>query len=342
MDAIRQNPGWSAKAAGALRFLTARLAGYPTLVNLEVTRKCNARCDFCRYWRLPAEQPLDDYLPVIRKLRPSVVAFTGGEPLLRRDLARLVGDIRRSYPCMYLTMVTNGALLTVERGLELWNAGLNQITVSLDFPDERHDRARGIPGLTRKIFRTVPELISAGIDNLVIQTVIKTENLDCVYDIIEWAASKDAHVSLSAYTAAKNGNDSHNVTPGQMSALHRLVGEAVSLKLRGGNIASSTYYLRRIPEYFETGGIGGCASGRKFVTVSPSGLVYRCSESPDGCHYTEWTPGRFGSTDCRACWVPCRGESQAPVNWERIKQVAALYSRRGYDRIPALQHVPAG
>ncbi|HYK92207.1 MAG TPA: radical SAM protein [Acidobacteriota bacterium] len=194
MDAIRRDPSWSEKAAGALQFVKSRWTGHPTLINLEVTRACNARCDFCRYWRTPSEKPLDDYVPVIRRLKPSVVIFTGGEPLLRRDLARLIGDVRREFPAIYLGMVTNGALLSVGKGLELWDAGLNQITVSLDFPDERHDGTRGIPGLTKRILRNIPQLIAAGIDNLVIQTVVKTENLACVADVIEWARSVGARV----------------------------------------------------------------------------------------------------------------------------------------------------
>ncbi|HYK92208.1 MAG TPA: hypothetical protein VE398_25825 [Acidobacteriota bacterium] len=146
---------------------------------------------------------------------------------------------------------------------------------------------------------------------------------------------------MSAYTSAKNGNDAHNITAQQATALQQLIGKAVAVKLQGGTMTSSTYYLRRIPEYFKSGGISGCPSGRKFVTVSPSGLVYRCSESPEGIPYMEWTPGRFGPTDCGACWVPCRGESQAPLDWERIRQVAALYAGKRRTHTPVLEPAPA-
>lgn len=326
----------SQKALGAFRYFAASLAGYPTLVNLEVTQRCNARCDFCRYWHTRAEARLDDYVPVIRKLRPSAVVFTGGEPLLRRDLERLVGDVRQAFPTVYLGTVTNGALLTVERGMKLWNAGLNQITVSLDFPDERHDVARGIPGLTERIRRTVPRLIAAGVSNLVIQTVIKADNIDCIPAVVGWATSVGARASLSAYTATKNGNEAHNLEPSQQGTLRRLVDEMTRLRCSGAEMVSSTYFLQRIPEYFEQGGVGGCRSGKDFVRVTPSGEVSRCSEFSAGCHYTAWEPGHFGPTDCGACWVPCRSETQAPITWERIRQIASMYKSAG-----SPNHTPA-
>jgi MoaA/NifB/PqqE/SkfB family radical SAM enzyme len=316
------------RTSAAFNYFSGRIAGYPALVNLEVTQRCNARCDFCRYWHTKAEDRLDDYVPVLRKLRPSAVIFTGGEPLLRLDLERLVGDARAAFPWMFMGTVTNGALLTVERGMKLWNAGLNQIMVSLDFPDERHDTARGIPGLTERIKRTVPQLIAAGISNVVIQTVIKSDNIDCVLDVVAWATSVGARVSVSSYTSTKSGNEAHHLEPSQLGKLKRLVDEMVRRKQTGAPISTSTYFMERIPEYCENGGIGGCVSGSKFVRVTPSGYVNRCSEFSDGCHYTEWNPGTFGATDCGACWVPCRGESQAPLTLDHIRQVATLYYRR--------------
>jgi MoaA/NifB/PqqE/SkfB family radical SAM enzyme len=202
---------------------------------------------------------------------------------------------------------------------------LNQLTVSLDFPDERHDIARGIPGLVRRICRVVPELVGRGLNNVVIQTVVKSDNLDVAGGVVDWAIATGARVSVSAYTSAKNGNDAHTIGATQQSALRRLVDHLLALKHSGAPIVSSTFYLQHIPEFFERGTIDGCLAGQKFVTVTPGGTVVRCSESTDSCPYTNWRPGRFTATTCGACWVPCRGESQSPVTWERIRQVGSLY-----------------
>jgi MoaA/NifB/PqqE/SkfB family radical SAM enzyme len=253
---------------------------------------------------------------------------TGGEALLRRDLETIVAGLRRECPSMYIGLVTNGWLLTVERGLALWRSGPDQLTVSLDFLDERHDAARGLPGLTKRILAVVPALVARGLDNVVVQTVIRADNLDAVPDVIAWASAHHVKVSLSAYTSAKNGNASYRVRTDREADLRRLVDRLLEQREGQSPIVSSSWYLRRLPEYFRCGGIAGCPSGRKFVTVSPAGELQRCSEMPVECHYTQWTPRRFKPTTCARCWVSCRGESQAPLDWQRVRQAVALYHNR--------------
>lgn len=335
---MSRSSGWTRTLVSAARYPWVRLCGYPLLVNLEVTRRCNARCDFCRYWHIQHEPSLDDYVDVVRALHPVAVMFTGGEPLLRRDLEQLVARVRERCPFVYLGMVTNGALLTVERGLALWRAGLDQLGISLDFPDERHDAARGIPRLAARIRDVAPRLAAAGVQ-VVTQTVIKADNLDCVLEVVHWAIANGLKVGISAYTAVKADNHDHDVGPHQREALRAIVDELLRLKRQTSAIASSSSYLRRIPEYFASGGITGCLAGRAFLTVSPAGEIQRCSESPVECPWQEWRPGRFGPTGCRACWTSCRGECQAPTDWERILQAARACCPR--PRIPALTAVPA-
>jgi MoaA/NifB/PqqE/SkfB family radical SAM enzyme len=327
---------WSRKIAAALRFPLLRAAGYPTLVNLEVTHRCNARCDFCRYWTTHSEQVLKDYAPVVRKLKPAALVFTGGEALMRPDIVQLVAGVRKASPSVYLSLITNGWLLSAGRALELWDAGLDQLTVSLDFLDERHDRARGIPGLAARILSTVPRLAENGIDNIVLQTFIRRDNLDSVLDVVTWARENRVKANISAFTPKKTGDDQYSLTTAQMPALRGLVDRLVNLKREGWPITSSTYYLNRLPEFFSKGAIGGCPAGRKFIGVTPSGMVQPCSEMPVECLYTEWKPDLFGRSECGGCWVACRGESQAPINWERVKQaVGSFHGRLG--NVPAAQ-----
>ena len=58
----------------------------------------------------------------------------------------------------YSTLITHGGMLTAERAKSLWDAGIHQFNISLDYLDERHDNARGIPGLAAKILDTIPRM----------------------------------------------------------------------------------------------------------------------------------------------------------------------------------------
>lgn len=296
--------GWRRTIGTAARHVALRAAGYPTAVNLEVTRRCNARCDFCRYPQVREDPRLDDYLPVIERLKPTLLTLSGGEPLIRKDLEGLIARLRGGCPNLHLGLVTNGSLLTVERGLSLWRAGLDHLAVSLDFLDERHDAARGLPGLARHILAVVPELVAAGIDRIALETVVKAENLDEVPKIVDWAERQHVHVALSAYTAAKAGNGTHNVGAQDAGRLRALVDWLIRHKRRSGTIVSSTYYLEHIPQSFN-GGVPGCTAGRRFVAVRPDGVVQPCHEYQECCPYSEWTRGTFAPPTCTACWCSC-------------------------------------
>src|SRR2546423_15345118 len=77
----------------------------PVLVNFEVTLRCNARCGFCDYWKTDASarsQEIDSYADAARFFSPMLVTFTGGEPLLRRDLETLVHAVARAVRLRYI------------------------------------------------------------------------------------------------------------------------------------------------------------------------------------------------------------------------------------------------
>src|ERR671920_1139613 len=186
----------------------------PVLVHFEVTLRCNARCGFCDYWKTDASAKASDlksFADAARHFDPMMITFTGGEPLLRRDLEDLVAAVDAAVRLKYVAMITHGGMLTVERAVALRDAGINQFSISLDYLDGRHDVARGIPGLTERIFRAVDGMRARGIDNIRFNTVIKDDNLDQLLPIVERAASLGCGVNFSVYTDAKNGNARHVV-----------------------------------------------------------------------------------------------------------------------------------
>ena len=219
----------------------------PILVHFEVTLRCNARCGFCDYWKTDASAraaELSSYADAARYFNPMLVTFTGGEPTLRRDLEDLVAAVDRAVSLKYVTLITHGAMLTPERATSLWQAGVNQFNISLDYLDERHDRARGIPGLTQKIFSTIPRMRARGIDSIRFNTVIKNDNLDQIMPLVRRAAELGAGVNLSLYTETKNGNADYRLASSDLAAVDTLVAELLAYKRRRrGVITNSDYYL---------------------------------------------------------------------------------------------------
>ena len=304
-------------------WLTARRM--PVLVNFEVTHRCNARCAFCDYWKTnpsARSEELASYAEAARFFNPMLATFTGGEPLLRRDLESLVAAVARAVRLKYLMVLTHGGMLSRERARSLWNAGVNQFNISLDYLDGRHDAARGIPGLTERIMAAVPAMRADGIDAIRFNTVLKNDNLDQIVPIVERAQELGCGVNLSVYTDAKNGNRDYVLDADTHERVDQVVAELLALKRRRrGLITNSDYYLEQIPRYVRGEMRESCRSGIRTVHVNPGGHVRRCPDFPSDFHWRDFR--RYRPIACNACYYACRGEAQAPFRLSRIADVFA-------------------
>ena len=121
-------------------------------LRVSITDRCNFRCVYCMpkevYGREYAFLPRRDLLTfeeiarlaqVFAGLGVEKIRLTGGEPLIRRDVERLV-EMLAEIPALDLTLTTNGAAL-VQKAQALKDAGLGRITVSLDSLDDDVFRA---------------------------------------------------------------------------------------------------------------------------------------------------------------------------------------------------------
>lgn len=297
----------------------------PILVHFEVTTRCNARCGFCDYWKTPPaerERELASFADAARYFNPMMVTFTGGEPTLRGDLEELVASVDRAITTKYTTLITHGAMLTVERARSLRAAGIHQFNISLDFPDERHDAARGIPGLSARIFNAIPGMRAAGVDAIRFNTVIKSTNLDALMPIVRYAAELGVGVNFSMYTDNKNGNPDGLIRAAGLEGLDTVMAEIMAFKrAHRGVITNSDHYLEQIPRYARGELTEPCRSGIRTIHVDPAGYVKRCPDFPVDFHWRDFR--KYTPLNCNACFYACRGEAQAPLRLSRIRDVMA-------------------
>lgn len=308
------------------KYAWLRARNRPVLLNFEVTMRCNAKCGFCDYWKTPAEarhSEMSDFAEIARRFSPMLVTFTGGEPTLRKDLEEIVASVRKAVRYTYVQMITHGAMLSLDRAKSLWDAGVDQFNISLDYLDERHDVARGIPGLSAKILALVPEMKAAGIGSVRFNTVIKNDNLDQIMPIVERAAALGGGVNFSLYTDFKNGNGDYLLGEAQQRELENVVQQLLAYKQRKrGVITNSDYYLEQIPRYVRGEMTEPCRSGSTTIHIDPQGMVRRCPDfKPDG----RWQDYKgYEPINCNACFYACRGEAQAPLRlMSRVRDVMA-------------------
>jgi Fe-coproporphyrin III synthase len=126
--------------------MNGRVEQLPILV-LQPHSRCNCRCVMCDIWKVTeareiSAEELSRHLKDIEALGVEWVVFTGGEPLMHSDLFRLSAMLRARG--IRTTILSTGLLL--ERYAAAIAAGIDEVIVSLDGPQEVHDAVRRVPG----------------------------------------------------------------------------------------------------------------------------------------------------------------------------------------------------
>jgi pyrroloquinoline quinone biosynthesis protein E len=251
----------------------------PYTLVAELTYRCPLRCVYCSnpldYARHGDALGTADWLRVFREAEALGVVqlnLTGGEPLVRDDLEELVEGARALD--LYTNLITSGIPCTRERLARLKACGLDNVQVSVqDVRALESDRIAGLRSFERKleVARLVKELDLP----LTINTVLHRENLDRVAEIIALAESLRADrlelantqylgwalVNRRALLPTREQLDrARNVA---RSARQRLLGRMEVL------FVTPDYYAE-----FPKSCMDGW--GRRFIVISPDGLVLPC------------------------------------------------------------------
>lgn len=122
-----------------------RLIRRPVLCNYYLTYRCNASCSFCDIWEKPSPYVTPDDLEAnlrdMRRMGVKVIDFTGGEPLLHRQLHTF---LQRAKDYGFITTVTTNCLLYPKRAESLHGL-VDMLHFSLDSPDpDEHNASRGV------------------------------------------------------------------------------------------------------------------------------------------------------------------------------------------------------
>ncbi len=177
-------------------------------LRISVTDRCNLRCQYCmpeeEYVWLPRKsilsfEEIDRLAGVFESLGVRKLRITGGEPLLRHDLADLIALLSRNRISDDLALTTNGLLLAKQAGA-LKAAGLRRVTVSLDTL-----RAGRFTRLTRSdrladALAGIDALAQAGFEQTKLNcVVIRRFNEDELIDMIEFGRRARLEIRFIEY-----------------------------------------------------------------------------------------------------------------------------------------------
>lgn len=300
----------------------------PIVVSFEVTDSCTCYCKHCDHGG-PKDDSGNlkpaDYRRYMDSLRPCVVQISGGEPMMRDDVVDIVRNIKDEKGLPYTILVSNWSLMTEERYLELRQAGVHQFSVSLDFPDQRHDDFRLYPGLYDHLRQVIPACARHGYDDIVLNSCITSENVNEVDRMAEKAREWGVNICYSSYSARRTGcRDYFLNTADQLATMNRELDRVEARRNGSGWIVNSKTTLDATRRYFEKGGTPGCKAGLRFLVVTARGELQPCS-----MQFKRYALGdrrrmieEFTQTNtCDQCYVSIRSyldKSFPTLLWENV------------------------
>jgi len=254
----------------------------PIVVSFEVTDACTCYCKHCDHGG-PRDESRNlkpaDYRRYMDTLKPCVVQISGGEPLMRPDIVEIVRNIKPEGSGLpYTILVSNWSEMTEDLYLQLRAAGVDQFSVSLDFPDRRHDEFRVYPGLFDHLSDLVPRIARHGFDDVVLNTCITSENVGEINRAADKAREWGVNICYSAYSARRTGcRDYFLDDASQLEVLNREL-DRIEQRRDGSNwIVNAPTTLEATRRYFAEKGTPGCKAGLRFLVVTADGALQPCS-----------------------------------------------------------------
>ena len=173
---------------------------HPLFVHFECTYRCNMKCVFCNVWRkniYENEATTQDFKQRLFEcwdLGCSIASFTGGEPLLRSDIGKLLEFSSRDVG-LFTGLVTNGILL--DKKIDALSKYTDILAVSFDVNNKQlFNRTRGGDSFD-KVKKNIEYAKRLGVE-LELLSVITKETLEFIDDTIEFAKSLELPIHFSA------------------------------------------------------------------------------------------------------------------------------------------------
>ncbi|MCX8182251.1 MAG: radical SAM protein [Candidatus Methanomethyliaceae archaeon] len=282
--------------------------GAPFQVVWNITYKCNLRCKHCyaeaggsSYYEMGTEEA-KSCIDKLAKWGVVILAFSGGEPLIRRDILDLVRHTNEHG--IYAAIATNGVLLTKERCRELRSAGVEYLQISLDgATPETHDTFRGVPGMFDRTVQGIKNAVAEGFF-VNVATTVTQHNLKEVPQIIDLCESLGVKWFMM-YNFIPTGRGrfiiANDLSPQEREELLKFLWERlknskvsvlstapqfarVALQTEGAGCTKvPTHFLNSdLPDKLKSLSdfIGGCGAGRFYIAMNPNGDITPCVYFP--------------------------------------------------------------
>lgn len=294
----------------------------PYVFIFEPSQLCNCKCIFCYHWKehnkgeLKKEE-IFNILEEVYDLGCGLLVLNGGEPFIAPYFE---DTIKKAHQIGYdINLTTNGSLLT--KKIHKVAKYIDSLTVSLDYPDERHDKDRRFNGLFRKAIEGIKET-KKYINDVKINYSIHKGNMNCINQMVDLVKDLGCTIYFRLLIReAKKDVDvaDYSLVMDNLDDLKRITQELIRLKKQGAPIISSNSYLTHIQNEIPF----KCLISRFIINIDSHGRVYNACPEYEGTK--EFVFGSTREEKIRKIWFGKKAEDFRNFS-KRCKPILNCYS----------------
>lgn len=307
----------------------------PIYVQFAVTKRCNLRCRMCASSISRKDEKelslteIEKLADILDRLNIGVILLTGGEPFIRSDIAEIIHIFSKKG--FTVRLQTNGLLTNEDKIKSAYQAGMKEITLSLDsLIPERQDKITGQEGSWQKIIKSIAQFsqILPCRDTLLgINTVVSKQNLKELPNIIKFVTEIGFYSSLIPIHLSSQDEDNYIIRknapeyafgPIGFDEIDSVYEQIIDMKKDGYNIYNSYKFLRNSPTFLKGERVDWpCDSPDLYFAISPSGNFLPCVDINtyismlDGDFVDLYNSEQFKNKireivkKCRGCFYAC-------------------------------------
>lgn len=266
----------------------------PIYVQFAVSKFCNLNCQMCQAVQVRKDErelslgEIEKLAQVLYKIGAGIVILTGGEPLLRKDIAEIVGIFsQRGFD---VRIQTNGLLASEEKISQLLKAGLNEITLSLDtLEPETQDKINNQSGSWERIIRALAlfsRLLPKRGNMTGVNTVVSRLNIEEIPKIVKFVSAIGFYSSLIPVHLSSDSKtdfivrrqaENFRFRERDFDLIDKVYQRVIDMKKNGYQIINSYKFLRNSPKFLKYGKVQwSCDSPDLYFSISPQGIFLPC------------------------------------------------------------------
>jgi len=304
---------------------------YPLrMVAWELTRNCNLDCLHCR--ARAGAGPFDNELSFdecariiddIAAFSSPTIIFTGGEPLLRPDIYRIIEYA--SSKGLRAVIALNGTLVTPGVAHKLKEAGILRVSMSMDGKDrEAHDAFRRVSGSFDAVMRSAAIFRNAGLPFQINTTVTRLNSADLgdIYALVRGIGAAAWHIFLLVPVGRGEGLKGEELSAAMYEDVLNWLYEREEEGKIEMKVTCAPHYYRIVKERGGVPKSAGCLAGKSFLFISHTGIAQPCG-------YLELPCGDVRKEGVRKVW-------EGSQEFARIRDIRTYKGKCGSCRYLAI------